>query len=122
MKLYLSDIDGRTDLVITDIALVETAYVLTSVYGIEREVVVDHLIGLLRRENIRPHGFDVDRGVHHLPKGLAIEALRRCRPSNRISFADALIWAAARADGAAVFTLDERFPNEGIAILRSGLT
>ena len=113
MKLYLSDIDGRTDLVITDIALVETAYVLTSVYGIEREVVVDHLIGLLRRENIRPH---------HLPKGLAIEALRRCRPSNRISFADALIWAAARADGAAVFTLDERFPNEGIAILRSGLT
>ena len=102
-------IDERTDLVITDVALVETAYVLTSVYGIAREVVVDHLIDLLRKENVRPR---------HLPKGLAIEALRLCRPSHRVSFADALIWAAARADGATVFTLDERFPCEGIAVLR----
>jgi predicted nucleic-acid-binding protein len=89
------------------------AYVLTSVYGIVREVVVDHLITLLRKENIRPC---------HLPKGLAIEALLLCRPSHRVSFADALIWAAARADSAAVFTLDERFPSEGITVLRSALT
>ena len=103
-------IDGETDLVITDVALVETAYVLTSVYGIAREIVVDHLIALLRKENIRPR---------HLPKSLALEALRLCRPSNRVSFADALTWAAARADETAVFTLDERFPGQGIAVLRS---
>ena len=103
-------IDGETDLVITDVALVETAYVLTSVYGIAREVVVDHLIALLRKENIRPR---------HLPKSLALEALRLCRPSNGVSFADALIRAAARADETAVFTLDERFPGQGIAVLRS---
>lgn len=36
--------------------------------------------------------------------------------SRRVSFADALIWAAARAGKATVFTLDERFPREGIAV------
>ncbi len=38
----------------TDVALVETACVLTAVYEIVREEVVDHLIGLLRKENIHP--------------------------------------------------------------------
>ena len=100
-------IDGESDLLITDVVLVETAHVLTSVYGVSREVVVEHLAALLRKENI---------GVFRLPKELVIEALHLCRPSRRVSFADALIWAAARAGKATVFTLDERFPREGIAV------
>ena len=43
-----------------------------------------------------------------------IEALQLCRPSGRVSFGDAMIWAAARFTGRAVFTLDERFPDVGI--------
>lgn len=35
-----------------------------------------------------------------------------------VSFGDAMIWAAARFTGQAVFTLDERFPGEGIAARR----
>ena len=103
-------IDGESDLVVNDVALVETAYVLTSVYGIPREAVVDHLVALLRKENIDTLG---------MPKAVAIEALRLCRPSHRVSFADALIWATARANRAAVFTLDDRFPEEGIDVRRS---
>ena len=102
-------IDRESDLLITDVALVETAYVLTSVYEVAREAVVDHLVGLLRKENIRPY---------RLPKGLVIEALRLCRPSRRVSFADALIRAAARAETAPVFTLDERFPSQAVAVRR----
>lgn len=49
-----------------------------------------------------------------------LEALLLCRPSGQVSFADALVWAAARSQAnAAVYSLDERFPDEGITVLRS---
>ena len=54
-------IDGEEDLVITAVVLAETAYVLTSVYKVTREVVVDHLIALLQKENIKP--FALDKGL-----------------------------------------------------------
>ena len=46
-----------------------------------------------------------------------------CRPSGRVSFADALVWAAARSQtDASVYSLDERFPDEGSrAVMRSVL-
>ena len=40
-----------------------------------------------------------------------------CRPSGRVSIADAMIWAAARTDRAsAIYTFDRRFPGDGIEI------
>ena len=43
-----------------------------------------------------------------------------CRPSGRVSFADALIWAAAHmTPGKVVYSLDERFPADGVEV-RSG--
>ena len=94
-------IDAEAELLISDVALVETAYVLASTYGVPRETVVDHLIALLRKANIT---------TFRLPKEHVLEALTLCRPSGRVSFADALIWAAARAADATIYPLDERFP------------
>ena len=95
-------IDAEAELLISDVALVETAYVLASTYGVPRETVVDHLIALLRKANIT---------TFRLPKEHVLEALTLCRPSGRVSFADALIWAAARAADATLYPLDERFPS-----------
>lgn len=106
-------IDSETALVITDVVLLESAYVLSSVYGVARERVVDQLIALLRRANI---------AAYPTRKEQAIEALQLCRPSGRVSFGDAMIWvwAVARFTGQAVFTLDERFPGGGITRHRLG--
>ncbi len=104
-------IDGEDPLLITDIVLFETAYVLRSEHDVPREAIVDHLIALLRKENI---------DAFRLDKHLVIEALRLCRPSGRVSFGDALVWAAARSEaGSTVYSLDQRFPDEGITVLRS---
>jgi predicted nucleic acid-binding protein len=103
-------IDSSIELRIPEIVLVEAAHVLERVYRIPRDVVVDHLIGLLQRMNIRPLVLD---------KPLAIQALLLCRPSNRVSFPDAMIWASVRASGAAaVYSFDERFPADGIVVRR----
>lgn len=99
-------IDGDDELSIAAIALVETAYVLSTMYGVERVQVVDSLIQLLGRANIR---------THELPADLVSDALGLCRPSARVSFADALVWAAAAGvEGGRVDTFDKRFPSEVI--------
>ena len=101
-------VDRGRDLKVTDVVLAETAYVLTSVYRVPREVVVDHLITLLQKKNISPFALD---------KGLALQALLLCRPSGRTSFADAMVWAAARSAGSeVVYSLDERFPADGLEV------
>lgn len=103
-------IDRDENLKITDVAIVETAYVLTSVYEIEREVVVDNLMTFMQKKNISPFA---------LEKGLVLQALLLCRPSGRISFADVMIWAAARSAGSkSIYSLDDRFPSDGIEILK----
>jgi predicted nucleic acid-binding protein len=46
-----------------------------------------------------------------------MRALLLCRPSRRVSFGDALIWAAALASGVKrVYALDARFPEEELAV------
>lgn len=101
-------VDSDEELIITDVIIVETAYVLTRLYKVERTYAVDTLIALIQRENIIVDGMD---------KSLAFEALLLCRPSNRISFADAFIWAAAkRRKEASIYAFDKRFPKEGIGI------
>lgn len=101
-------IDGEERLWITDVVLAETAYVLTSVYRVSRIVVIDHLIAFSQKENI---------SLFALDKGVALQALLLCRPSGRVSFADAMIWAAARSsENRVVYTLDERFPEDGLEV------
>jgi predicted nucleic acid-binding protein len=106
-------IESNLTLGVTDLGIVESAYVLTTVYGVPREAVVDALVALLRRRNIRV----LDAGQEYVLLGLLM-----CRASGRVSFGDAMVWAAARSRGVpVVYTFDERFPSEGIALL-SGKT
>lgn len=47
-------------------------------------------------------------------------ALLLCGPPGRVSFAGALVWAAARSQAdAAVYSLDGRFPDDGTRVLRA---
>lgn len=100
-------IEGAEDFIVTETALAEAAYTLSHFYQFERSTLVDALIAFVGRTNIQ---------VGDLPKWLAIDALLLCRPSNRVSFADGLIWAAARhsSDGR-MYTFDRRFPAAGVA-------
>jgi predicted nucleic acid-binding protein len=101
-------IEGDDDLWLTDGAIAETAYVLTRVYGVPRDQVVTALIDLIQRENIR---------LYAMEKNLVVQALSFCRPSGRVSFADALLWACARSSNVPrIYTLDARFPNLGVEL------
>jgi predicted nucleic-acid-binding protein len=101
-------IDQEASLIVTDVVLAETAYVLTSVYRVPRDVVVDNLILFLQKQNIQPFALD---------KNVLLQGLLLCRPSGRVSFADAMIWAAAQMmEEKVVYSLDERFPGEGVMV------
>ena len=96
---------------ITDVVINETAYVLRTQYRFSREQIIDGLISLIRRNNI---------SVYAIDKDFVLQGLRMCRPSGRVSVADAMIWAAARSSGARIiYTFDRRFPDEGIELRRS---
>ena len=101
-------IDQTNDLHVSDVALIETAYVLRSRYQVPREAIVDQLVALVRKENISTFALD---------KALVLQGLLMCRPSARVSFADAMVWAAARSSGAKlVYSFDQRFPKDGIEV------
>lgn len=103
-------IDQEGELLVTDVVLAETAYVLTSIYKVPRAAVVDHLILFVQKENIRPFALD---------KSNVLQALLFCQPSGRVSFADALVWAAAQeTDEKIVYSFDERFPADGVEVRR----
>ena len=105
-------IDHSDNLFVSGVALVETAFVLRSVYSVPREEIVDGLVSFIRKDNIQTYGMD---------KGLVLQGLLMCRPSGRVSFGDALIWAEARSGGGdTVYSFDARFPSEGIEV-RGGL-
>lgn len=99
-------IDGGTDLQISLVALVESAFVLAHHYQVPREEIVDSLVALLRRRNIRVLGADA---------AAVAAALLLCRPSGRVSFADALLRVDALAHGVQkVWSIDRRFPTGGL--------
>ena len=101
-------LDGEREVCVSLVAVAETAFVLTRNYGVPREEVVDSLVGLLRKRNVSVLGID---------KSLAAAALLMCRPSGRVSFADALINADARGNGVStVYTFDAQFPAEGMDV------
>ena len=104
-------VDETPSLILTDVVLAETAYVLESFYKVPRAALVDSLVDLLRKKNLETFCMD---------KALAVQALLLCRPSKRVSFADALVWAVARsAGGSTVYSFDERFPGEGLELRQS---
>lgn len=99
------------NLQIPSVVFIETAYVLARQYQFSREDIVDHFVVLVQRDNV---------SVHALDKELALEGLMMCRPSGRVSIADAMIWAAARSSRAQIiYTFDQRFPNEDIELRQS---
>lgn len=101
-------INGVRALLVSDVVLVETAYVLRTQYRVSREAIIDQLIDLVQRENILVYAIDKD---------LALQGLRMCRPSGRVSVADAMLWAAARTAGAStIYTFDERFPSDSVEL------
>jgi len=104
-------VDDVERLIVTDAVVAETVYVLMNVYGVQRAHVVDHLVGFLRKKNIHTAGADKER---------VIQGLILCRPSGRVAFTDALVWAAASGSRTpVVYTLDERFPAGGIEVRTS---
>jgi predicted nucleic acid-binding protein len=101
-------IDRDEPLHLTDVVVAETFYVLTSVYGVPRDEAIDALIAFVQRVNVAPFP---------LGKGRVLEALTLGRGSERVSVADALVWAAARATPEhRVYTFDLRFPRSGVEV------
>ena len=101
-------IEGTDELIITEGVLGETAFVLSSVYRMSRQQTIDFMVALVERENISTYAMD---------KAFVLQGLIMCRPSGRVSVADAMIWAAARTAGAsAIYTFDERFPGDNIEL------
>ena len=106
-------IEDETDLQITAVVLAEVGYVLTKLYRLPRDLVVDRLVRFVRRQNVV--SFDLDEGS-------VIQALMLCRPSGRVSFADAVLWATVRAAATGtgvVYSFDERFPAVGVEVRRN---
>jgi predicted nucleic acid-binding protein len=105
-------IDSEEPLILSELVILEVAFVLGSVYRSSREDIVDALVELVRRRNIR---------LLTLPKPRVLEALELCRPSKRYSFIDAFLWAQALEAGAGrrVYTFDRRFPSQGITLVGS---
>ncbi len=103
-------LDGSGPVALHSIVLVETAFVLEKVYEVPRADVVDVLVALLQKKNLR---------LLDLPKEEAILALLLARPSGRVSYADALLWAAAKNHGAErLYTFDERFHADGLEVVQ----
>jgi predicted nucleic acid-binding protein len=101
-------IDGEAMVGLTDVAVVETAYVLTTRYRVPRDVAVDALVGLTRRRNVATLGAS---------KEFVVLGLLMCRGSGRVSFGDAMIWAVARSKGVeTVYSFDEHFSSDGLTV------
>ncbi|MDO8483825.1 MAG: PIN domain-containing protein [Candidatus Limnocylindrales bacterium] len=100
--------DGSTDIGIPIVALIETAHVLRTQYGVGRSDIIDVLISLLTRENISVLG---------LPTAATLEALVRARSIAGAPLLDALIAATARSSSALpLYTFDETMHLHGVAV------
>jgi predicted nucleic acid-binding protein len=103
-------LDSEETLHLSEIALLETAYVLSSFYKVPRPALVDALVALVEKPNLL---------LTTLPKARVVEALRLCRESKRYSFADAMLWAQARElEVGRIYSFDGRFPNQGVEVVR----
>ena len=101
-------IDGDQELGVSVIALIETAHVLRTQYGVSRADIVETLLDLVNREDIM---------TLELPKVDVLEALVSARMSPSAPIADALMAATCRALGAVpVYTFDRDFGRLGAPV------
>lgn len=103
-------LDGEGPFILSEIALLETAHVLAKVYQVPRPALVDSLVALVQKSNLR---------LAVLPKPRVVEALLLCRDSKRYSLADVMLWAQARdMKVEPLYTFDGRFPSQGLAVVK----
>lgn len=101
-------IDGDEEIGISPVALAESAHVLRTQYGVEQADIIDSLIGLAQRENVRILGGRTETVVEMLVRA-------RTLPGRPIS--DALIVAAALDAGAVpLSTFDREQGRYGVAV------
>jgi predicted nucleic acid-binding protein len=90
------------------VALMETAHVLRTQYGVGRLDVVQALIEFVTRENVSILG---------LPKAETLEALVRARSLPHAPIGDAFIAVTARwADALPLYTFDEDLHRHGVPV------
>lgn len=102
-------IDNDADVIaVSPVALAECAHVLRTIYDVEQGDIIDSLIGLVQRENVRVLGLRVD---------LLVEMLVRARRLPGRPIPDAMIIAAAvAADALPLATFDRDQRRHGIPV------
>ena len=99
--------DDETEIGISVVVLAETAHVLRTQYEVEQRAIIDTLIELIQRQNVRLLGGRAD---------LVVELLVRARGLSGRPIPDALIVAAVReADGLPLATFDREQRRYGVA-------
>jgi len=102
-------IDGEEQIGVSVVALAECAHVLRTQYGVARRDVVDSLIALVQRENVRVTDARTD---------ILVAMLVRARAMSGRPIPDALIVGAAlAADAVPLATFDTEQRRYGIAVL-----
>ena len=100
--------DGADELAVSPVALAECAHVLRTQYGVEQPAILDSLIALVQRENVRVLGMRTD---------LLLGVLVRARQMPGRPIPDALIVAASQtSDALPLATFDRGQRGYGIAI------
>lgn len=98
--------DPTTEIGISPVALAECAHVLRTQYEVDSPAIIEALIGLVQRENVRL------LGVRTEP---VVEALVRARSMPGRAIPDALIVAASIAtDAIPLFTFDRQQARYGV--------
>ena len=95
-------IDSESDVGVSLVALAECAHVLRTQYGVDQGDIIDSLIGIVQRENVRVLGLRAE---------VLVEALVRARALPGRPIADAMIVASSIAADAlplATFDRDQR--------------
>ncbi len=102
----IDDVD--TEVGISAVALAECAHVLRTQYEVAQRDIIDSLIGLIQRENVRVLGIRTE---------LVVEMLVRARSLPGRPIADAMIIAATlAADAAPLATFDRDQQRYGVAV------
>jgi len=100
--------DDDTEIGISLVALAECAHVLRTLYDVEQRDIIDSLIGLAQRENVRVLGLRTD---------ILVEMLVRARALPGRPIPDAMIVASTlAADALPLATFDRDQRRYGIAV------
>jgi predicted nucleic acid-binding protein len=100
-------VDGDEEIGVSPVAIAECAHVLRTQYGVAREDILDSLVGVVQRENVRVLGLRTD---------VLVGVLVRARGLPGRPIPDALIVAACMAaDALPLVTFDRDQARYGIA-------